>query len=207
MIDSGSEWVESFCFSLPKFPLSIIIRLSPPSNKTLVLQQDSSPSRPSLHSSLNTHHLLSSLPPAVITACFPDRCHALPLSTNSARPSGYRDVERGLSGSPCSPSSVDTRTNPFWSRNPVALIPPVRAPVTRRLRPRMKTEDDAADFISTLPPAPSDSTAADADSGPDPDSHLRRGSSTPTARGPPESPTKSHLPRRTVCDHCRRRRM
>ncbi|ROW03956.1 hypothetical protein VSDG_00961 [Cytospora chrysosperma] len=46
----------------------------------------------------------------------------------------------------------------------------------------MKTEDDAADFISTLPPAPSDSTAADADSGPDPDSHLRRGSNELRAR-------------------------
>ncbi|KUI67212.1 putative sucrose utilization protein SUC1 [Cytospora mali] len=77
----------------------------------------------------------------------------------------------------------------------------------------MKTEDDASDFISSLPPAPSESTsaaaaAADAESGVvDPDAHHLTGSSNPAIRGPSGSPTKSHTPRRTVCDHCRRRRI
>lgn len=136
-------------------------------------------------------------------------------ATDSARPSGYRDVERGLSGSPCQLLRIYEND---LVPEPGGPFPPVRSSVTPS-RHIMKTEDDASELMSNLQPAPADPTSAattdgggggaattEPESGADPDSHPTA-SSPQTARDPSGSPPKPHVPRRTVCDHCRRRRM
>lgn len=61
-----------------------------------------------------------------ITAHFPRPSSR--SATDSARPSGYRDVERGLSGSPCQLLRIYEND---LVPEPGGPFPPVRSPVTR----------------------------------------------------------------------------
>lgn len=73
----------------------------------------------------------------------------------------------------------------------------------------MKTEDDSSDYVSAVPPVSAsdpDPAASLRPSGAaaDPESTAPQG---PALTGPSNSPTKPSQSKRTVCDHCRRRRM
>ncbi|KAG6360149.1 hypothetical protein INS49_011205 [Diaporthe citri] len=65
----------------------------------------------------------------------------------------------------------------------------------------MKTEDDSSDFVSAVPPAPASES--------DPALSLRHSGAAadPDPAGPSASPSRPSQSKRTVCDHCRRRRI